>query len=111
VRLTVHWRGKPLVAVDLVAMSPEDAVPDGPPLEATSGGEFERAGPMEPDTTVRIGFGGRFPDRIVPARTPVEQRATKIAATAFDPADIPDPPTATRAAARAGTDRERQEGQ
>jgi hypothetical protein len=57
-RLTLHWRGKPLVAVDLVAMSPEDA-PDGPPLEATSGGEFERAEPCEPDTTVRIGFRRR----------------------------------------------------
>lgn len=57
-RLTLHWRGKPLFAVDLAAHSPDDDVPDddGPTLQATSGGDFERAEPMEAlDTTVRIG--------------------------------------------------------
>jgi hypothetical protein len=57
-RLTLHWRGRPLLAVDLVATSPEDD-PGGPTLEAAGNLQAsDLAEPMEPDTRV-IGFGAR----------------------------------------------------
>jgi hypothetical protein len=49
-RVTLHWRGKPLVGVDLVAMSPVDD-PGGPPLEASGHlQDSTRADRIEPDT-------------------------------------------------------------
>lgn len=60
-RLTLHWRGSPLVAIDLLAQSPADADPSFDPpmgLSAASGGLQERADPMEPDTTT-FGFATR----------------------------------------------------
>jgi hypothetical protein len=59
-RLTLHFRGKPLLAVDLAAHSPDDEQPDeGPALQAAPAlQDAERAEPMEPDTRA-IGFGIR----------------------------------------------------
>ncbi len=51
-RLTLHWRGKPLIAIDLTAMSPDDD-PGGPSLEAA--GQLQDstlAVPMQPETFV-----------------------------------------------------------
>ena len=51
-RLTLHWRGKPLIAVDLVATSPEDD-PGGPALEAAGSlADSTLAEPIQPDTHV-----------------------------------------------------------
>jgi hypothetical protein len=63
VRLTLHWRGKPLLALDLTAQSPDDTPADHslePPmgLSASGGGVFDKAEPMQPDTAV-FGFGTR----------------------------------------------------
>lgn len=59
-RLTFHWRGKPLVAVDLVAASPESEPYDqGPVLQASASlQDVTRADPTQPDTSV-FGFGTR----------------------------------------------------
>lgn len=58
-RFTLHWRGKPLVAVDLAAQSPDDQPDAGPPLQAASSlQDVTRAEPMQPDTSV-FGFGTR----------------------------------------------------
>lgn len=60
VRLALHWRGRPLLAVDLTAHTPDDETTPPPGIEASGAGQFERAEPMEaPDTSVRIGFGNR----------------------------------------------------
>ncbi len=62
-RLTLHWRGKPLLALDLTAQSPDEQDGDKslePPmgLSASGGGVFDRGEPMEPDTSV-FGFSSR----------------------------------------------------
>ena len=64
-RLALHWRGRPLLAIDLQAMSPEDPAPVDrsldPPmgLSGASGGDLERADQdQQPDTRV-MGFGTR----------------------------------------------------
>lgn len=56
-RITLHWRGEPLLALDLTAQSPDDAPLPPPGIEATAGGDFERAEPTQPDTSA-FGFGG-----------------------------------------------------
>ena len=60
-RLTLHWRGQPLLALDLTAQSPEDddeslLPPMG--LSGASGGTFDMAEPMQPDTST-FGIGQR----------------------------------------------------
>ena len=61
-RLTVHWRGKPLVAVDMAAHSPEDPAPEGTAIEAAGHlQDSSRADAAEPDTRV-FGFGGPRPE-------------------------------------------------
>lgn len=58
-RLTLHWRGKPLVALDVAAHSPDDEADQGPPLQAAGAlQDVTRAEPAEPDTRV-VGFGPR----------------------------------------------------
>ena len=77
-RLTLHWRGKPLVAVDVTAQSPEDDADDGPVLQAApSLQDATRADPMQPDTSV-FGFGQRPESRTTthaapPADEPPEE--------------------------------------
>ena len=57
-RLTLHWRGRPLLALDLTTQSPEDD-PGGPALEAAGHlQDVTRADAMQPDTTT-FGFGTR----------------------------------------------------
>jgi hypothetical protein len=65
-RLNLYLRGVDLLDVELHAgrvnvavfqPRPDDA-PNGPKLEATSGGQFEQAEPMQPDTPV-FGYGTR----------------------------------------------------
>lgn len=61
-RLNLYWRGRDVLDVELhVWRRRGDEQPEpNAGIEATAGGNFELAEPMEaPDTTVRIGFGRR----------------------------------------------------
>jgi hypothetical protein len=69
-RLTFHWRGKPLVAVDLAAHSPEDAIDGGPVLQAAPAlQDSTRADSMQPDTFV-FGISQRPESRLTPTTPP-----------------------------------------
>lgn len=61
-RIALHWRGHPLLTLDLLAQSPagDDDRSLEPPmgLSASGGGMFDQAEPMDPDTRV-LGFGPR----------------------------------------------------
>lgn len=60
-RLSLHWRGRPLLAIDLTAQSPAEPDPSlDPPmgLSAAGGGTFDLADGMEPNTTT-FGVGPR----------------------------------------------------
>ena len=61
-RLTLHWRGRPLIALDLVAASPDNDTDDGPPLQAAGHlQDSTRADPIEPDIKT-FGFGAPRPE-------------------------------------------------